>query len=302
MQSDDLWSVPGVDASWCARSVDDGAEVGYHADQLVTPASTMKIQVALAAVSAINAGRLDGTARVWLDAAARTPGPVGMSLLSDPVEMSLRDLLVPMMTISDNVATDALINAVGLDVINSLTADLGLPNTWVTSTLWVMLDEMARDAGFSDYASLVRHAPTVHGPPSEKEVTDRLAESSVLDPVRGSCTTPAEVARLLSMIWTDEAAAPTSCATVRMLMRQQLTRNRIASGFGAEFTVAAKSGGLLGIIRNEAGVVTDSTGRSFAIAVFTRRRPGSTAVARDIDAAIGMLAHRLVTQLQAEAG
>lgn len=142
------WDVAGVDASWCAAPIGGGTAVGHRPDLLVTPASVMKVQVALAVVAAIDSGALDGTARVRLGADVRTPGPVGMSLMTDPIEMSVRDLLVPMITISDNVATDALIRAVGLDAVNATTARLGLDETVVVDDLQSTLDQMASEAGF----------------------------------------------------------------------------------------------------------------------------------------------------------
>src|SRR5579859_142023 len=264
------WDIAGVDACWCAAPIGGGPAIGHRADVPVTPASVMKVQVAVAVGSAIDAGHLDGAARVSLGPHIRTPGPAGMSLMTDTVVMSVRDLLVPMITISDNVAADALINAVGLDTVNTTIGQLGLPGTRLANDLRTMLNEMATEAGFSDYAALAAHDPATHGPPTENQVRARLAASAALDPTRGSRTTAADMVRLLSLIWTDAAGSQSSCARLRSLMRQQLTRNRIASGFEPPFTVAAKSGGLLGIVRNEVGVVTDPAGRSFGDAIFTR--------------------------------
>jgi beta-lactamase class A len=292
------WPLPEVRVACCAARVGSDELVGEALHDAVTPASVMKLQVALTALTEIHEGRLDGAATVSLDASNRTPGPVGMSLFDDPVRMSVRDLLVPMMTISDNVATDALIELVGLESINATTQRLGLADTLVTSSLKQMLDTMAIDAGFPDYAHLVRHAPAVDGPPSEGEVRRRIAASSALDPHRGSRTTPADMVRLLQAIWTEAAAPPAVCARVRALMGQQLTHHRIASGFGPGFVVAAKSGGLMGIVRNEAGVVTDPDGAAYAIAVFTRRPITSTADPAQIDRAIGSVAKDLVQQLR----
>jgi beta-lactamase class A len=92
-----------------------GDGVGFHVDDLVTPASVVKIQVALAVEKAIAAGFVEGSARRLMLAANRTPGPVGVSLMRDDVSMSVRDLVVAMLTISDNAATDELINVIGLD-------------------------------------------------------------------------------------------------------------------------------------------------------------------------------------------
>jgi beta-lactamase class A len=297
MRSELPWPLKDVEAWWCGARMGQADGVGSGTDQLVTPASVMKVQVALTVLSAIEDGLIDGRAPVRLDPVTRTPGPVGMSLFEDAATMSVRDLLVPMMTISDNVATDALIELVGIDAVNQTTARLGMSDTLVTRGLRDMLDSMAAEAGFQDYAALARHDPTTDGPPSANHVRRRLGSSTSLDPNRGERTTPADMVRLLQAVWTDTAGSADACLRARSLMRQQLTQNRIASGFGAGYTVAAKSGGLMGIVRNEVGVVTAPSGHSFAVAIFTRRPFDSTAEPAQIDAAIGALARSLVDQL-----
>ncbi|MHB2022557.1 MAG: serine hydrolase [Mycobacteriales bacterium] len=107
------WTLEGVSAFRCASPIEGDLLIGQGAEMLVTPASVVKVQIALTVLEAIDQGRLDGAARVTLQPASRTPGPVGISLMADAVEMSIRDLLIPMITISDNVAADALLNAVG---------------------------------------------------------------------------------------------------------------------------------------------------------------------------------------------
>ncbi|HEY9291126.1 MAG TPA: serine hydrolase [Microlunatus sp.] len=297
--SERWWDLPGVDVCWAATKIGAEQILGHRESAPVTPASVMKVQVALAASLAMESGRIDGRHRVRLDQRTRTPGPVGLSLMDDPAELSLRDLQVLMMTISDNVATDAVIRAVGLPEINDLTRRLGLTNTRVTDDLQSMLDGMAVDVGFEDYAALVAHDPATAGPPNHAELTARIVHSAALDPARGSRTTAADMVRLLSRIWTDEVGSAAAAARVRRLMRNQLTRHRIASGFGPGVQIAAKSGGLMGIVRHEVGVVTEPDAGSYAIAIFTRREPGSPTEPKDIDAAIGRLAARLVEQAAA---
>ena len=293
----ELFEQAGCVGTVAALRLDDSATTALAADDLVTPASVMKVQVALAALDAVETGRLDGSARVRLSAGRRTPGPVGISLLSDDVEMSLRDLVTLMLTISDNVATDAVIAATGLDAVNGLTRGLGLEQTCVTSDLASMFDTMAGEAGFSDYADLTAYEPVAGEKPSDVDVRTRLAHSSALDPGRGSRTTARETVELLRRIWDDTAASPEACRQVRRSMSKQLTRHRIASGFGPGVHVAAKSGGLMGVVRNEAGVVTGPEGRSVAVAVFTRTDPSRAADARAVDAAIGAVAALAVAQL-----
>ena len=118
----------------------------------------------------------------------------------------------------------------------------------------------------------------------------RLARTAALDPARGSSTTARESARLLCAIWNDEAGPAEACSAVRSAMAQQLTRHRIAAGFPPQVHVAAKSGGLMGVVRNEIGVVRHPDGASYPVAVLTCSDPRVRADPRPIDAAIGEVA------------
>jgi beta-lactamase class A len=294
----EIFDEVGVTGSAVAAPIGSEEAIGVAEDDLMTPASVLKVQVAVAAEDAIATGMLDGSKLRVLPPHRRTPGPVGISLMRDEVRMSPRDLVALMLTISDNVATDELIALLGLPAINAVTARLGLTDTVITTDLRTMLDDMAAEIGFADYPTLARHDTSTPGSPSTADLRRALAESAALDPRRGTRTTAAETVRLLQAIWSDTAAQPQACATVRGLMAQQLTRHRVAAGFGPEVAVAVKSGGLMGVVRNEAGVVTFPDGAAYAVAVFTRRVPGTSVAPGAIDAGIGRVARVLVDQLR----
>jgi beta-lactamase class A len=78
------------------------------------------------------------------------------------------------------------------------------------------------------------------------------------------------MATLLQQIWRDEAGPADGCAQIRQLMARQVARNRLAAAFGDGISVAAKSGSLLAVVRNEIGVVEYPDGARYAVAVFTR--------------------------------
>jgi beta-lactamase class A len=288
----------GISGSAWAAPLAGGEGAGFGEDAPVTPASVMKVQVALAVESLIAAGKVDGTEPRVLRAGRRTPGPTGISLMRDDVTVSVRDLVIAMLTVSDNAATDELIALLGVERINQLTADLGMKETAITSDLRQLLEDVAHAAGFADYSSLVAHDPALDGPPSAQQIRDRMAQARALDPALGTRTTAHEMVALLQAIWADQAAAPEACQRVRDGMARQLTRNRIASGFDDSVKVAAKSGALLGIVRNEVGVVTVPDGRAYAVAVFTRKDPDNTADPAQIDRGIGQIARTLVGHLQ----
>lgn len=76
------------------QSLDRDGEVGLGADELVVTASMFKIAVMLELARQAAAGRLGLEARTRVPAGRRTLGPTGISILSDDVELSVRDLAV----------------------------------------------------------------------------------------------------------------------------------------------------------------------------------------------------------------
>jgi beta-lactamase class A len=289
----------GCEVGLLVQPLRGSGEVAVAAEQPVVAASVFKVLVALVVESRFALGRLDPWERVVLPAARRTPGPVGFSLFADDVQVSLRDLVTAMLTISDNVATDTLIERVGVQALNAAAAELGLDHTHVVSDLRTLLDSIGRDAGFGDYVTLAAWEPDHPEDPALAEVQQRVLRSAALDPARTTRTTPRDMVRLLRGIWTDQAGPPQACARVRDLMAHQLTRHRLASGFHPPVRVAAKSGGLLGVIRNEVGVIDYPDGQSYLAAVFTRAgQPNggevaiNTAIGRAAAAAVAALRHQ----------
>lgn len=272
--------------------IDTGAAVGLQPRQLAVAASVFKVAVALELFRQHEQGVLELTEQVRLEAAQRTAGPTGLSNALDPVTMSLRDLASLMLSISDNAATDALIARVGLDNVRATVQALGLDDTVIVSDLRGMLDSIASDAGVENLSAL--------GALSDEERDARLNLCRALIPETATRTTPYDMTLLLREIWRDEAADDSACAHVRRLMGQQ-TSHRIAVGFPNEVRVQAKSGSLMGKVRNEIGVVTYPDGRRYAVAVFTTAKKR---LARQpaIDAAIGVVAAMAVGELAKDEG
>ena len=296
MEAHPLLRELGLSGAGFAAPVLGGPGVGFNADSPVSPASVMKIQIALAVERAMALGQIDGAAERVLSPERRTSGPAGVSLMQDEVRMSVRDLVVAMLTISDNVATDELIEVAGLDEINRLTQAIGLQQTFIAANLRDTLDEIAAEVGFSDYTAMAAHDPATG--PSNQEIEATVHASAPLDPARGTRTTAADTVRLLQEIWLDRAAPAPACASVRRLMLLQLTKGRIASAFDPPISVAAKSGGLLGVIRNEAAVVSFPDGAAYAVAIFTRREIGTPIAPAAIDDTIGKIAGDLIQRLR----
>ena len=289
-----LFESAGCDGFVHARPVDGRGEVAHRADDTVATASVFKVLVAVVAENPLAGGVLDPARRVRVPAAERSPGPVGLSLFRDEAELSVRDLVTLMLTISDNVATDALLRLVGLEEVAATAAALGLAQTRVGCLLQEMLDSVGREAGFASWAALEAGAAD-----DDAAVLERIRRATALQPTAPLRTTARDMTRLLSAVWTDAAGPADACARVRFLMQRQVTRDRLARGFGPGVTVAAKSGAMFGVLRHEVGVVRFPEGDAYAVAVLTRCSDGS-ADERAVNAAIGEAAAGAVRRLRGE--
>jgi beta-lactamase class A len=298
---EDLFEQAGCTGQLCVQSLDGTQELAVDADRPAVSASVVKVPVALEAEKQFAEGRLDPRERVTLAAADRAPGPTGFSLFQDDVGVSLRDLTVAMLTISDNAATDALLGRIGIDAVNAACVRLGLAGTVVAADLRTIVNSIGRDAGFRDWDTMVAWAAQPHAKDDEDQMSRRVAAASALIPARTTRTTPRDMATLLRLIWSGQAGPQRACQRVRQIMHRQLTRHRLAAAFPPPARVAAKSGSLVGVVRNEIGVVEYPDGRGYAAAVFTQaHRPWRGDAA--INAAIGAAAAAAVSQLGAGAG
>ncbi|MDA0171569.1 class A beta-lactamase-related serine hydrolase [Solirubrobacter taibaiensis] len=240
--------------------VDDPTrEVAIGADVPLVLSSVFKVHLVLAMLRAGDAGR-DLRERVQVGE-ARTPGSPGLAMLADPVEISLRDLAALALTVSDVAAADALFDALGGEpALREPLAPLGLR---ATSLHGCCRDLFAAVAGAEDQAV--------------------------------SRATPRDLTRILALIWRDEAATPAACAQLRLLLRGQALRPRIAAGFLDQgWRTATKSGTLPGL-RNDIGVV-ERDGRRHAVAISVRTAEGTPPTPGD-DALLGRLARLAVDAL-----
>lgn len=284
---------------WLARTVhndiiqiaeDAGVEVSLHAaivgrpdlpsisvnpHRITVAASLYKAVVMVAYCRMVDEGHIDPRERVIIHPGEKRGGRTGVSICLDEVEMSLRDIVRSMMTVSDDVAGRHLLQKVGLNAVNSTAAALGLRSTEVTAN-------PDRPVGR-------------HGGRAVTSSNDRLQEQ--LDPMLLSRTTAADMVTLVDSIWTNTAASTQQCAFMREVLAQQVFRHRIASGFNYPgVTISAKTGSLA-YYRHEAAVVEHAGELPIAIAVLTSSARRETALPAS-DLAVGKFAFMIVTYLR----
>ncbi len=287
----------GFDRAGCrvslhALDLRSGAALGIEADTPVVLASVFKVLVALEFYAQAQAGQLDPARRLLIGPERFTAGGAGIAAFHDPVDISLRDLCGLMLTISDNTATDRLIEILGLDRINARARRCGCVATVIERDLQTLFDGIGRDMGFADYASWAAAQTGALGEEALRLAADpaRIDACAAYDARRTNRSTARDMTRLLQAIWADDAAPPEACASVRAVMARQFS-TCIGRALPVGASLAAKTGSLTGRVRNEIGVVTLKDGRAFAIAVFTRaHRPFERAASIEAAMAAGAAA------------
>jgi beta-lactamase class A len=277
----------GGSTGWLhARDIDGPAETGLEPDHPVALSSVAKVPLLVALHREIDAGRLDGRTPVDVAVEGRTTGLTGVSALRDPLRMSLRDLALLMITVSDNAAADELFAAVGVARVNAAMRELGLGEIVVCGTMRELHAQLAADTG----APATAEATVLTEPGAAERLT-------VLDPHRASSGTPRALTALLAAIWRDAAASPEACADMRRMLGLQVWPHRLASGFPYDDVRVSGKTGSLPTLRHEIGVVEYPDGGRYAVAVLTRS--GLPAPTQPLaDAAIGTAARIAVEHLR----
>ena len=109
-----------------ARNLDTGETYSLGADDRVRTASTIKIAVMVEAFARIAEGKAKWTDELVLTKAARYAGSGVLPELADGLRLTLRDSVNLMMVVSDNTATNLVLDYLSTDAVNARMDSLGL--------------------------------------------------------------------------------------------------------------------------------------------------------------------------------
>jgi beta-lactamase class A len=112
-----------------AKNLDTGATYSYNGDERVRTASTIKIAVMIEAWARVAEGKAKWTDELVLMKAARYGGSGILPELGDGLRLTLQDCVRLMMTLSDNTATNMVLDYLGTDAVNARMNSLGFKST-----------------------------------------------------------------------------------------------------------------------------------------------------------------------------
>jgi beta-lactamase class A len=123
------WDLPGV-MGISVVDLDGVRDFGVNQDLIFPQGSAIKVSILVSLYVLQAGGELDVDDDVPIRAADRVGGSGYLRHFGDGTSrLSLHDLAVLMITVSDNMATNMLIDRVGMDRATRIMDDLGFPNT-----------------------------------------------------------------------------------------------------------------------------------------------------------------------------
>ena len=114
-----------------AKNLDTGAEYSLSGDEPVRTASTIKLAVMVEAFARVAEGKAKWTDELVLGKAARYGGSGVLPNLTDGLRLTLRDAVTLMMNVSDNTATNMVLDRLTTDAVNERMDSLGFKQTRV---------------------------------------------------------------------------------------------------------------------------------------------------------------------------
>jgi beta-lactamase class A len=153
------------------------------------------------------------------------------------MSLTLRDVCTLMTVVSDNTATNMIIEHLGIETINHRMRSLGLPRTTLN-----------RKSFSPDTSSLLS---TKYGL---------------------GVTTPNEMLSLLTRLAEGKIGDAETSADILSLLEKQQYRDGIPRCLPADWKYAGKTGSV-NPVRNDVGIVTAPDGRRFALSLFVQKLP-----------------------------
>jgi beta-lactamase class A len=219
-----------------AKNLDTGASFGLREDERVRTASTIKLPIMAAVFAKVEAGEARWDERLTLRRQDKVSGSGVLREFSDGLELPLVDVMRMMIVVSDNTATNMILERFTADAVNEFIAKLGLKET--------------------------RSLRKVRGDGTDLKAPSGWSKAGLLEENKRfglGVSTPREMAVLLEKIERGEVVSPAASREMIAILKRQQYKDGI--GRRAEgFEVASKSGSL-DRLRSDVGIAYTKGGR-----------------------------------------
>ncbi len=214
-----------------AKNLKTGETYSLSGDRPVRTASTIKLAIMTECFAEAAEGKLDLNERLTLTGPEKVSGSGILQDLSDGDQLPLRDVIDLMIVLSDNTATNLILNRIGGNAVNKRMEQLGLQQTRV----------MRKILGDRNDLKPVPSGITDEGakPESKKWGIGR--------------SSPLEMETLVEKIYRGELVSKSASEEMLGILKRQRDHNGLARDM-KDITVANKSGAL-DHLRSDVGII-----------------------------------------------
>jgi beta-lactamase class A len=224
-----------------AKNLDTGREFARGADDRVRTASTIKLPILCGVAAEVAAGRAAWDEKLVMRAEDEVSGSGVLTEFTAGTAFTLRDLTNLMIVVSDNTATNLVLDRVGGDAVNAWLDGAGLPQT--------------------------RSLRKIRGDGTQLKPAQGWSKAGQIEENKRfgiGVSTPREMVRLLELLEQGQVVSAEASKDILATLRRQQFKDGI--GRRAEgFEVASKSGAL-DALRSDVGIAYTKGGR-IAIAI-----------------------------------
>lgn len=282
------------------KHIERGEEIAIEADKVFSLGNVFQLAVMVEAFRQIEREMISIDYKITLTDNYKSVGSGILQYLSNGIELSVKDLLVLMMTISDNSATDLLWKKVGVQSVNMMLRELGftrtniyIPNreyymlsllmgeefegltmsefvqTWKNKSQMEKTRSMAAlDSQFGDLS--IDEFRTRYEAMYGRRGRKRFQQKRTFDEAVDNQGSPREIGMLLEKVFTGEVSSPSACQRMLGIMLLQDQCCSITLELPPEVPVSGKCGVLAGT-KNDVGVVYVNLKSHFVISCLTKR-------------------------------
>lgn len=247
------------------KYLESGEEVLLNADRTYQLASVFKIPVLVTAVQQVDAGRFSLDDRIELKDAHKTSPSGILAFLREGLQPTVKDLLMLMIIISDNTATDMVLDLVGGPrAVNASLRELGFGQAEINITMSV--HDLFEDVLGTSECLLT-------GPEAVARLKERginLEGEVFREGSTVNVATPRAMNRLNEMLFRGQVASREACDKALDILLHQTLNARLPSRLPPEVPVAHKTGTFISV-RNDSGIIYASDEVHVAVTVLTER-------------------------------
>ncbi|MCS7043084.1 MAG: class A beta-lactamase-related serine hydrolase [Bryobacteraceae bacterium] len=240
------------DVYFYARHLGTGESIGWRENERVRTASTIKLPIMAAVFHKVRAGEARWDEPVELREQDKVSGSGVLRELSHGVKLPLRDLVRLMIVVSDNTATNLVLDRIPADAVNEFLDTLGLKQT--------------------------RALRKVRGDGTDLKAPSGWSRAGLLEENRRfglGVSTPREMVELMALLDAGKVVSAEDSREMLAILERQQYKDGIGRKL-AGFRVASKSGAL-DALRSDVGLVTTPKAKvAMAITVDGMKQPDWT--------------------------